>query len=116
VAAGYELALAATLGGSLTAAVVADRAAAQAVVERAGEEGARALVLGRNSTPPAPGPPPVPGARALVELLSGEEAVLALAARLLADNWVVEDLAALAGGLHRRRRDPRGARLERRPR
>jgi chromosome segregation protein len=95
VAAGYELALAATLGGSLTAAVVADRAAAQAVVERAGEEGARALVLGRNSTPPAPGPPPVPGARALVELLSGEEAVLALAARLLADTWVVEDLAAL---------------------
>ncbi len=95
VAAGYELALAATLGGSLTAAVVADRSRAQAVVDRAGEEGARALVLERGSAPPAPGRPPVRGARALVELLSGEEAVLALAARLLADTWVVDDLAAL---------------------
>ena len=95
VASGYELALAATLGGSLGAAVVADRAQAQAVVEGAGEEGARALVLGRSSPPPVTGPPPVAGARALIELLSGEDAVLAVAARLLADTWVVEDLAAL---------------------
>jgi chromosome segregation protein len=94
---GYELALAATLGGSLAAAVVTDLTAAQAVLERAGEEGGRALVLERGSAPQPAGRPPVAGARALVELLSGEQAVLALAARLLADTWVVEDLAALPG-------------------
>jgi chromosome segregation protein len=95
VEAGYELALAATLGGSLGAAVVADRAKAQAVVEGAGEEGARALVVERGGAQPPVGPPPLAGARALIELLSGEQGALAVAARLLADTWVVEDLTAL---------------------
>jgi chromosome segregation protein len=95
VEAGYELALAATLGGSLGAAVVADRAQAHEVVERAGEEGACALVIARGAPAPPPGAPPVAGARALIELLSGEQSALAVAARLLADTWVVEDLAAL---------------------
>ncbi|MGA3360638.1 MAG: AAA family ATPase [Solirubrobacteraceae bacterium] len=98
VAAGYELALAATLGGSLSAAVVADRAQADALLARAGEEGARALVLDRGSPPPAAGPPPLAGALPLLELLSGEPAVLEAAARLLADTWVVEDLAQLPAG------------------
>jgi chromosome segregation protein len=98
VAAGYELALAATLGGSLSAAVVADRAQADALLARAGEEGARALVLDRGSPPPAGGPPPLAGALPLLELLSGEPAVLEAAARLLADTWVVEDLAKLPAG------------------
>jgi chromosome segregation protein len=94
VAPGYELALAATLGGRLAAAVVSDRAQARNVVEGAGEEGGRALVAGpaRAGDGAGVGTPPVAGARALVELLSGEPAVLALAARLLADTWVVEDL------------------------
>jgi chromosome segregation protein len=96
VAAGYELALAATLGGRLAAAVVTDRAQAEALLERAGEEGARALVLEAIPPPPAAAvAPPVGGARPLLELLGGEPAVLAVVARLLADTWVVEDLGAL---------------------
>ncbi len=95
VAPGYELALAATLGGRLAAAVVGDRAQADAVLERAGDEGARALVADTAREPPPPGAPPVAGARALLELLSGDPAALAVAARVLADTWVVEDLAAL---------------------
>jgi chromosome segregation protein len=98
VAHGYELALAATLGGRLAAAVVGDRAQADAVIERAGDEGARALVADTGRQPPPPGKPPVAGARALVELLSGDPAALAVAARVLVDTWVVEDLEALPDG------------------
>ena len=94
VAPGYELALAATLGGSLGAVVVADLGQAQALLERAGEEGGRALVA-QSGAAPDPGTPPVPGARALVELLSGDRSALAVAARLLAGTWVVDDLAGL---------------------
>jgi chromosome segregation protein len=96
VAPGYELALAATLGGRLAAAVVGDRAQAEAVLEHAGEDGARALVTGiAPAPPPPPGRAPAAGAQPLVELLSGDPAVLALAARLLADTWVLEELSAL---------------------
>ncbi len=95
VAAGYELALAAALGGRLGAAVVDSRAQAQAVLERAGEEGGRALVAAPGAAAPPLGTPPLPGAQALIELLGGEPAALAVAARLLRDTWVVEDLAAL---------------------
>jgi chromosome segregation protein len=94
VTAGYELALAATLGGALSATVVADRAQAEAVLAGAGAEGARVLTVGGGRAS-APGRAPVAGARALLELLVGEPAVLAVAARLLADTWVVDDLAAL---------------------
>ncbi len=38
------------------------------------------------------GEPPTPGARALAELLSGPDATVALARRLLADAWLVESL------------------------
>jgi len=80
VAHGYELALAATLGGRLAAAVVGDRAQADAVLERAGDE-----VRGRWSPTPDASRrrPGSPGrrARALVELLSGDPAALAVAAR-----------------------------------
>jgi chromosome segregation protein len=99
VAPGYELALAATLGGRLGAAVVEDRAQARSVLESAGEEGARALLRGDlQAVPSSGGPPPVEGALSLVSLLRGEPAVLALAARLLVDTWVVEDLDALPAG------------------
>ncbi len=104
VQAGYELALAATLGGRLAAVVVADRGRAREFVEGAGEEGARALVLegGDAALLSRPGlegaagaAAPVAGATALLDLLTGEPPVLALAARLLADTWVVDDLSTL---------------------
>jgi chromosome segregation protein len=95
---GYELALAAVLGGSLSAAVVEDMALAQAALDRAGEEGARVLVLaaadaaGASVRAPAA---PVAGTRPLVEVLGGEPGALAAAARLLTDTWVLDDLSAL---------------------
>ena len=98
---GYELALAAALGGRLDAALVEDVLGAEALLDRAGPDGGSALVaeLGAADAgarrPDVQAPPPAAGARRLLELLSGPPAVLELAARLLADAWVVERLEDL---------------------
>jgi chromosome segregation protein len=97
---GYELALAAALGGRLDAALVKDVSGAESLLDRSGPDGGSALLakLASSATAtgvsvPAPAPrEPVPGARRLLELLSGPPAVLELAERLLADAWVVERL------------------------
>ncbi len=99
VADGYELALAAALGGRLDASLVEDVPGAEAVLDRAGPEGGSALLakpaaradLGEDRADA----PPAPGARRLTELLSGPPEVLALAGRLLAGAWVVERLEEL---------------------
>jgi chromosome segregation protein len=99
---GFELALAAALGGRLDAAVVADRAGAQAVLDGAGPDGGTALLADAGPAAAAatgsPPVPPVPGAQRLLELLSGPPAVVALAERLLADAWIVERLEDVAEG------------------
>ncbi len=94
---GYELALAAALGGRLDAALVQDVAGAQELLDRAGPDGASALLAASNSTPSArdDAAQPTPDARRLTELISGPAEVLALAARLLEDAWVVERLEQL---------------------
>jgi chromosome segregation protein len=95
---GYELALAAVLGGRLEAALVPDLAGAAALLDRAGPDGATALLADpRADERPAAGTPepPVPGARAMLELVDGPQPVLALAQRLLADVWVLERLEDL---------------------
>jgi chromosome segregation protein len=95
---GYELALAAALGGRLDAALVEDVAGAQALLDRAGPDGATALLAGSQTAAAQPGEPPLapaPDARRLMDLLSGPPAVLELAGRLLADAWVVERLEQL---------------------
>jgi chromosome segregation protein len=90
---GYELALAAALGGRLGAAVVEDIGAARVVLDRSGADGARALVVGADAPEPArASAAPVPGARSLAELVRGPHAAVALARRLLADAWVVDEL------------------------
>jgi chromosome segregation protein len=102
---GYELALAAALGGRLDAALVADVLGAEELLDQAGPDGGTALLADVGSQAPSTDVlgaadeqrPPVPGARRLLELLSGPAAVLALAARLLADAWVVERLEDLPG-------------------
>jgi len=94
---GLELALAAAMEGRLGAAVVADRAAAEALLARAGRDGASALVASGRAAPARPSGPPSPGARRLLDLVSGRPEALSLAASLLADAWVIEDLAAVAG-------------------
>ncbi|HEY7836721.1 MAG TPA: AAA family ATPase [Solirubrobacteraceae bacterium] len=96
---GYELALAAALGGRLDASVVSDVRGAQALLDGAGPEGAVALLAAREgaggSAAGDTGAPPVPGARRLIDLLSGAPEALALARRLLADAWVVDRLEDL---------------------
>jgi chromosome segregation protein len=94
---GYELALAAALGGRLDAALVEDLAGAESLLDRAGPDGGTTLLAAGQDAGAAPArrTPPVAGARRLLELLSGPPAVLELAARLLADAWVVERLEEL---------------------
>ncbi len=95
---GYELALAAALGGRLDAALVSDVPGAEALLDRVGPDGGTALLAGpgaRADSLPHGESAPVSGARRLLELLSGPPEVLALAARLLANAWVVERLEDL---------------------
>lgn len=93
---GHELALAAALDGRLGAAVVPDRAAGTALLARAGRDGASALVAAAKPAPAAAASrPPVPGARRLLDLLRGPAPALELAGALLADAWVLDDLAGV---------------------
>jgi chromosome segregation protein len=112
---GYEMALAAALGGRLSAALVRDRAGAEALLDRAGLDGGSALLSelavaqagdhghGSGRTSADDGlEPPAPGAERLLDLVSGPPEVMGLAERLLADAWVVErleDLPARFGGI-----------------
>jgi chromosome segregation protein len=110
---GYELALAAALGGRLDAALVADMAGATALLDRSGQDGGAALLAGQAAASGAAqsdaategsgtktstvdsGRPPAAGAVSLCSLLSGSGAVVELARKLLADAWVVESLEGL---------------------
>ena len=96
---GCELALSAALGARMTAGIVQDVAAARGLLEKVGRDGGRALVAGADSAaaPPALASPPVPGAQHLGALVRGPEQAVAVARRLLADAWIVEDVAALPG-------------------
>ncbi len=94
---GYELALAAALGGRLDAALVADVAGAESLLDRAGPDGGAALLAGDAGAERADGAgaAPVAGAERLLDLVSGPPQALALAERLLADAWIVERLEGL---------------------
>ena len=89
---GYELALAAALDGRLRAAVVADRAAGAELLERAGRDGGSALIAGGDGghaeRQAARG-----RRRALLDHVRGADDALALATALLAETWVVADVA-----------------------
>jgi chromosome segregation protein len=95
VRAGCELALSAALGARMTAAIAEDLDAARALIDGAGSDGGSAIVISAGSKAGAPGKPPAAGAEHLGSLVSGAEPALGLAQRLLADAWVVEDLAAV---------------------
>jgi chromosome segregation protein len=100
---GYELALAAALGGRLDAALVNDVAGAEELLNRAGLDGGTALLANLEAPASAGGqhggesvqPRPTEDAVRLLDLLSGPTAVLELAGRLLADAWVIERLEDL---------------------
>jgi chromosome segregation protein len=122
---GYELALAAALGGRLDAALVRDMDGAHTLLDGAGPDGGAALLAGEAASetdsslaPEDPagqddegravgqhgysrlvepaGKPPAAGALRLLDLLGGPGPVLKLAHRLLADAWVVERLEDVA--------------------
>jgi chromosome segregation protein len=98
VEAGAELALSAALGARLSAAVVQDRAAGGALLDRAKRDGGRALIAsaaeGASPSPAngAAATPPVDGARPFTDLIRGPEPALSLARRLLANAWLVDAL------------------------
>jgi chromosome segregation protein len=95
---GYEVAVAAALDGRLRAAVLEDRGAAGAVLDRAGVDGGRALVLdgGDAAQANAPSQPaPAPAAERLADHILGPERTVALARRLLRDTWLVDALDEL---------------------
>jgi chromosome segregation protein len=94
---GYELALAAALGGRLDAAVVEDVAGAESLLDRSGPDGGTALLAGaadaqRSAVGGRDAGAMPAGAQRLLDLLDGPDSVLSLARRLLADAWVVERL------------------------
>ena len=97
VAPGYELAVAAALDGRLSAAVVDSGADGAALLDRAGEDGGRALVRERGPAgTAAETPAPAPGAEPLLDHVRGDESALTIVSRLLADTWVVDDPADCA--------------------
>jgi chromosome segregation protein len=101
VESGCELALAAALGGRLRAAMVEDLAAGRGLLDRAGSDGGRALVAGAGGGGPGgagDAVPPCPGARRLADLVRGPEGAVALARRLLANAWVVDDVECVPAG------------------
>jgi chromosome segregation protein len=94
VAAGFELAVSAALGARLSATVVDSREAASKALDAASDDGGRALVLGPSPIVTSSGLP-VTGARPLAELISGAGKSVELARQLLADAWLVDDLASV---------------------
>jgi chromosome segregation protein len=92
VAGGYELALAAALGPLLGAGVVPDLRAAESLLDRA--DGASALIAS-GSAAGSHAPPPAPGARRLLDLVTPPPDLRPIAERLLADAWVVDSLESL---------------------
>ncbi len=92
---GFERALAAALDGRLRAAVADDRPTAGALLDRAGSDGGLTLVAGAAEAAGTAAAPTSDAVR-LADLVGGDEPGASLAKRLLADAWVVEDLASVA--------------------
>jgi chromosome segregation protein len=96
---GYERAIAAALGGLLRA-TLADRVLDGCeLLDAAGGDGGRVLIVDSLAPGPAPaGNPPAPGARHLGQFIGGDERVLATAQRLLSNAWLVEAIEQLPAG------------------
>jgi len=97
VASGYELAVAAALDGRLGAALLESRPAAGELLDRAGRDGGRVIVLGEVQSR-GNAAEPIAGAVRLSEHISGDSQAAAMARALLDDVWVVEDLAQVPEG------------------
>ncbi len=96
---GYEHAVAAALGGLLRATLAERVLDGSALLDSAGSDGGRVLIVDSL----APGPavannPPAPGARHLAQFIGGDERTLATAQRLLSNAWLVEAIEQLPPG------------------
>jgi chromosome segregation protein len=100
VASGYELAVAAALDGRLGAALLDSRTAAGELLDRAGRDGGRVIVLGDLDDRAADGAAaePLPGAVRLSDHISGDSRAAAMARTLLSNVWVVDELADVPDG------------------
>jgi chromosome segregation protein len=76
---------------------VAGATAAHELLDAAADTGGRVLVAGDGAAA-APGTPPTPDARPLLSVVSGSGDALAVAARLLADAWLVERIEDVSPG------------------
>ncbi|MGH2862338.1 MAG: chromosome segregation SMC family protein, partial [Solirubrobacteraceae bacterium] len=90
---GYELAVAAALDGRLGAALLETRSAAGELLDKAGRDGGRVIVLGEPQTGSGAAAEPLAGAVRLSDHISGESQAAAMARALLSNVWVVADLA-----------------------
>ncbi len=96
---GYERAVAAAFGGLLRSSLAERVRDGSALLDAAGADGGRVLII--DSVAPGPAPalnPPAPGARHLAQFVSGEARILATAQRLLSNTWVVEAIEQLPPG------------------
>jgi chromosome segregation protein len=96
VASGYELAVAAALDGRLGAALIDTRQAAGELLDKAGRDGGRVIVLRETaSRSDNASDPPVPGSVRLREYVSGDSRAASIARDLLRHVWVVDELSEL---------------------
>jgi chromosome segregation protein len=103
---GFELALAAVLGGRLDAALADGLPRAQELLDQVGPDGGTVLLSlaaeaageEAENEPEPLADAPAPGARRLLELVDAPDHVRSLARRLLADAWVVERLEDVPAG------------------
>ena len=98
---GYERAVAAALGGLVSAGLVHEVREADALLDASGADGGRVLITGDLAPGPAQAThPPAPGARHLVTVIDGEQHELEVARRLLWNAWIVEEIHNLPPGFH----------------
>ncbi len=96
---GYERAVAAALGGLLSASLAERVLDGSELLDAAGGDGGRVLIVDSLAPRPAPADnPPAPGARQLAQFVGGDERVLATAQRLLSDAWLVDEIEQLPAG------------------
>ncbi|MEI6447235.1 MAG: AAA family ATPase [Actinomycetes bacterium] len=96
---GCELAVAAVLGGRLSAAVVDSFESGSVLLDGVGDYGGRAIVVGGDSgAGRGAGTAPGPGARLLADCISGDSPEARLAKLLLADSWLVTSLDSVPRG------------------
>ncbi|MCX6394477.1 MAG: AAA family ATPase [Solirubrobacterales bacterium] len=91
---GLEAAVAAALGGRLSANVVEDMAEGVSVLNSTGDNGGLAIIAGATGSGPQEAKPCI-GARALTDVVQGDGREADLARILLANCWLVEDFESV---------------------